>query len=524
VAESGGSPKPRVLNQVILFTYVTAPNAPTYRAILETFFLAKQHFTIDLRPAEILESLRRSPYVVEIADEKGLELSLEQLVEWGNLFRSHDSAAVGRIDDFYRKRFVYHLSGPGEAAYRAVREVEDAVGKQGELQSGMLGRILDSLHGLIENAGGRGPDSAGLNGHFWGLFSAFDSLTEQATRFIGELHRRLDDRTGEGERFALMKDALLSYISRFVEQLRRLEGQIAARIREVENTGVHALIEVASRTADVPPGFGDSDPRQAWIKDQREKWDGVLRWFVGGQSRSSPIVEGLAKAALNAVVGLTRALGKLNDRQSGRAGRKMEFLELARRFAASPDAAAAHEIWRGEFGLYPARHFHLDDVDSDLSNAAASWWDAVPVEVNVQLRIRGRISRAGRPSPVPDRSGEKRWIAERQKREREQVKAARQRFAGRGELRLRTVVRLGEAEFDLLFELLDEALTAPKYPDGTRRATTADGSLDILLSEPSESEELIEIDTPRGRVCCRDFVVTVAETRPRVVREKEGNA
>lgn len=523
MTEPDRAASPRVLNQVFLFSYVTAPNAPTYRAILEVFFAAKQRFAVDLRPSEILDALRRSPYVVEVADEEALELSLEQLVEWGNLVRSHDAAAVGRIDDFYRKRFIYHLSGVGEAAHRAVREVEAAVGKQGELQAGMLGRIRDSLRALAAEAGGKAPSPEAIAGHFWQLFTAFDSLTEQATRFIGELNRRLDDGTGEIERFGMMKDALFAYISRFIDQLRSLEGQIATGIRDVQKSGVEALIELASRSADIAPGFGDGDPRPRWIEEHRDRWNGVLRWFIGGSGQSSPVVAGLAWAAVNAVVGLTRALGRLNDRRSGRAGRKAEFLDLARRFAACPDDAAAHDVWRNAFGLYSARHFHLEEDDPDLANAGTSWWDAIPVEVNIRLRRRGQILRVGRPSPVPDRSGEKQWMAERRKRERRQVEAARRRFAGRGELRMSDIARLDAAEFDLLLELLDEALTSSKRPDGLRHARTRDGCLDIRLSEPAGfDEEFVEIATPRGNLRCRNFRLTVTEADAARVLRAEG--
>jgi uncharacterized protein (TIGR02677 family) len=511
VTESERAGAPRVLNQVVLFNYVTAPNAPTYRAILEVFFAAKQRFAVDLRPSEILDEIRRAPYIVEVADEKALELSLEQLVEWGNLIRSHDTAAVARIDDFYRKRFVYHLSGVGEAAHRAVQAVEAAVGKQGELQAGMLGRIRDSLRAIASEAGGKAPNPETLAGQFWQLFSAFDSLTEQATRFIGEINRRLDDRAGESERFAMMKEALLAYISRFIEQLRSLEQQIAAGIREVQNSGVQALLELASRSADIAPGFGDADPRERWIEEQRDRWKGVLHWFIGGSGQSSPLVASLAWAAVNAVVALTRALGRLNDRQSGRAGRKVEFMDLARRFASCPDDAAAHAVWRDAFGLYSARHFHLEEDDPDLANPDASWWDSTPVEVNIRLRRRGQVYRVGRPSPVPDRSGEKQWMAERLKRERAQVEAARKRFAGRGELLMSDIARLDAVEFDLLLELLDEVLTSSKDADGQRCAKTRDGCLDVRLSEPTGKEEMVEIVTPRGILRCRNFRITVTE-------------
>ena len=130
----------RLLNQVAAFHYVTVPNAPTYRALVHVFHEAKQHYVIELRPAEVLDRVRKAGYHVELEQEEDVRRHLDQLVAWGNLLRTHDPVAVSRIDDFYKGRYVYHLTSVGEAAHRAVLEVEATVGKSGSLQSTMLVR------------------------------------------------------------------------------------------------------------------------------------------------------------------------------------------------------------------------------------------------------------------------------------------------------------------------------------------------------------------------------------------------
>jgi len=52
VAPLPRAPTPRLLDQVPVFRYVTAENAPNYRAILEVFVEAKEHYVIELRPAD----------------------------------------------------------------------------------------------------------------------------------------------------------------------------------------------------------------------------------------------------------------------------------------------------------------------------------------------------------------------------------------------------------------------------------------------------------------------------------------
>ena len=148
----------RLLDQVAAFKYVTVENAPIYRALVQVFYEARQRYVIEMRPAEVLARLEESPYHAEIGAEGALDRHLEQLVQWGNLFHRHDTAAVSRIEDFYRRSFVYNLSAVGEAAHRAVLEVETTVGRSGSLQATMLEKIRDTLRALA--AGGE-PDLVG---------------------------------------------------------------------------------------------------------------------------------------------------------------------------------------------------------------------------------------------------------------------------------------------------------------------------------------------------------------------------
>ena len=146
----------RPLDQVPAFRYVTVENAPTYRAILEVFVESKERYVIELRPAEIRERLSRSGLFHELPDEGALDRHLDQLAEWRNLQRSHDTGAVPRVEDFYRRRWLYRLTPEGEAAHRAVREVEATVGRSGALQTSMLVEIRDALAALCA-AGGAAP-------------------------------------------------------------------------------------------------------------------------------------------------------------------------------------------------------------------------------------------------------------------------------------------------------------------------------------------------------------------------------
>src|SRR6266496_3169219 len=188
-----GTSVPRLLDQISALRYVTAENAPNYRAIVQVFSEARERYEIELRPSDVRERLARSGLHHDLPADADLDRHLDQLVAWGNLQRSHDTANVARVADFYLRRFTYRLTPVGEAAQRAVAEVEATVGRSGALQTSMLVEIRDALAALVWAQ--RGGDAAGLARAFHRLHAAFASLTEEANLFLGELDRHVSQHT-----------------------------------------------------------------------------------------------------------------------------------------------------------------------------------------------------------------------------------------------------------------------------------------------------------------------------------------
>ena len=499
-------PISRLLDQVHAFRYVTAENAPTYRALVEVFAAAKERYEIELRPAQVKERLARSGLQHQLDSDAELDRHLDQLADWGNLQRAHDTSAVARVEDFYRRRFLYRLTPIGEAAHKAVREVEETVGRSGALQTSMLLEIRDALSALV--AAAQISDAAGLARALHRLRGAFVSLTEEAKLFLGELDRHTAGERLDEERFHAHKRALLAYLGRFVADLKRLAPEIAARIADVEQLGPDRLLALAASAAERPPALDGGDPTARWIADERARWEGVRGWFYasGGEP---PRVEKLQARARDAVVRLTRALARLDDRHARAADRGADFRILARWFAECPAEADAHALFATAFGLYPARHFQHAEDDPEVTRASTSWWDAEPVQIPIRLRTHGAVSRAGRAPAALDFSDGRAWLAARRRRERAQVDAALGRFVGRGVVRLSDLARLEPAEFDQLLALVDEALCAPRDAAGVRRTRTADGQLAIAL-RPPETKAWVALRTPAGRLRCLDYALEIA--------------
>ncbi len=499
----------RILDQVPVFNYVTAPLAPTYRAVVEVFYRAKRRFQIDLRPQAVAEQLRRGPFRVEEVEPDALERHLEQLVDWGVLTRSHDAAAVTRLEDYYRKRYVYHLTAVGEAAQRAVREVEAALGQTGSLQTGMLSRIQETLAALAREAEAEQPEPDRALGLFHQLFAAFDTLTREANRFLVELNAQVRSTGGEEDAFLLRKRAVMAYLSRFIKHQREQADAIAGVLDRLDDDRMQRVVGAATRSEDIPPALDDRDPAAIWAQDCRGRFAGVRSWFsaTGGAPAT---VEHLAAVAQQAVVDLTRSLTRLHERRTRPADRAADFRTLARWFAACSDDGQAHALWQVAFGMRPSRHLQLAEDDPEVVDPQASWWQARPVAVPVRLRSHGRVSRAGRSAAAPDHGEAKRWIAVRLRKARQREQRARQRFADRGPLRLSRLGPLDADELELLLSLLEQALDAPRGGDGIQSAHSVDGLLAIRLRRDGQASERARLETPAGVIDCPDWEVEIS--------------
>jgi len=62
--------------------------------------------------------------------------------------------------------------------------------------------------------------------------------------------------------------------------------------------------------------------------------------------------------------------------------------------------------------------------------------------------------------------------------------------------------------------LLDEALSAPRELDGTRRARTGDGRLSVILEAPVDGR-WAALETPLGVLRCSAYRITVDDAHAR---------
>lgn len=494
--------------RLTLFSYTVESLAPLYRAIMRLFFDAKARYRIQFRPDEIALELRRSGGG-EALSEVGIDRALDQLVEWGNLRRSHDTGRVATLEDFRRRHFVYQMTTAGEAAERAVGEVVAALERSGSLQRVMLGTILRNLIEIRQELGREEPRSERLFEHLFNLTEQFRTLTDNASTFLARLHEAIDSGEVHADAFIVYKQAVLEYLEQFLGELSEIAPQITREIQAIEAAGVDRLAALAARADVAPTPLGVRDPSE----DLRRKWRGIAAWFVG-DGREPATVEHLRAAARGAINRILLVLERLHEKRFRRLSRTTDLLRLAGWFdrLAEEDGGAerAHRLFQSAFGLFGARHFGELEEDPDLVRPGTSWWEAPPVPIAPALRETGRSTATGRAAQVVDYSRVKQLLAERHHREREAQSAALGRFAGCGPVALAELPPLSPDEFALLLSLFDRLLSIPPGPGGEREARSRDGRLRLRLEEP-EPGSLAGLSTEAGRLTLPAWVLTVED-------------
>jgi uncharacterized protein (TIGR02677 family) len=447
-----------------------------------------------LRPAEVARKIG--------CDEEETDHALRMLQQWGNLEATQDSAEAVALEEFYRSRFLYALSAPGEAAERALAVFEETVHQPGELQTAALRDIaefLEVIRVLIENPE---PDVAKLHTQLLALTERFRNLTNRAQAFMRDLQSTIQLHGVSVTQFLEYKQLLVDYLDRFLGDLVLATNEICQKILLLEQAGIRDQFRPVARRA-----LADALLRTVEMEEQEATrwegcWNGLRRWFLGEANGSSQ-AEILRARAREAIPALLFTLQNINDQRVTRSDRFTDWQTLAVWFAEAPIDEDTHRLWRAGFGMAPARHLQINQETIDRRDQIAEgprtpWMDAEPVWISPRLHVNGRVMVRSQATAVQDRSEEKRELALLAANEAAQIERAQHELARGRSMRLSDFGALESATFHLLLDLLGEALAARIAPYQSVEATSMDGALVIRLGPANAPEQLAEIHTSNG--------------------------
>jgi uncharacterized protein (TIGR02677 family) len=475
-----------------LLRYATAPDAPLYRAVVEVFATAAAGYTGRLSPVDVHQLLLNGgqldpddaqPTVEEVATR------LNQLRLWGNLSADHDISRATSLDSYGRTAFVYDLTPGGEAAAEALATLEDGLRRVGGLQAVALRQIEEKLAELVAALAAADPDGDQVFGLCEDLHARFKSLTTNAAAFMQKVNKLLSSPVLDTAEFILFKADTITYLNDFVGDLDTLAGHIRRRLDQLD------AVDPARRAAALRVGqnasgqlsLDDTPPGSAWAAVTEAHLAGLADWFrAAPEARTGAAV--LYQKAREAILSIARVAERIREAASSPSGRSADLLALAAAFEAADDDDA-HLLWHAAFGLASSRHLGIVNP-ADHVPAASSWWDPdSAVELNRQLRATGRTDYVRRAMHVPDRSADKRRLAERARAQRAETAQAADTLLALGPVHLS---QIGDGRDDpldhdallLLAGLISRAVRGRRAGDGRRTATSVDGTLHIALTDP----------------------------------------
>lgn len=499
--------------QMSVVKYLASPRAVYYRILLDVLVTEEGRLGLHLPTAEIFRRAaeKLSEALGEPTEFPPVEPLLNQLHVWKNVERIPNTQRKGSYQEYLKRDFLYQMTSAGTRVHIELTRLDDEIGNVGALQTAMLPEVLQALNQLVaalKATDSKKPPVAAARA-LARVINGFTQLTDNAKLFVQGLNKSLEPgRDVETEAFLAYKGVVVEYLRTFSIALSALAAEIAAAIGEAEDAGITDAMPRIARV-DVAPSL--DVPLAELIEENtrllRDRWSGLRSWFFSDHDRP-PLVTTLQERAVDAVNRIVALIRRINDHRFRRLDRQTDLRIMAKWFDAASSRREVVELWRTGFGMYSSRHFghpHPLEADVDL-RPSTSWWEGPAVEISPRLRKHGPHARSGRLARVGDPAASKKLLRAKRRAEEAAVHAAESELAGKCPTPLSSLGPLSAAEFDILVRCMGLALSSRRQDNGTRRATTSDGQLNVMLEDAPPGRWAI-VETEHGRIRLEDFTL-----------------
>jgi uncharacterized protein (TIGR02677 family) len=384
------------------------------------------------------------------------------------------------------------------------KQVEMDLEHNTEIDASALMDLCVVIEELQQLACDPNADAGRIHRTFIVLKARFEDLTAAAEALSRRLEQAMHSQPSQLR-------PLIDNTEQFVAGLAIATDRVRAASQEIDPGRLARLLHAISERTIGDSSDEASARREAVCSRWHSVWDLFSRWFISSPDEPSraDLLRARARTALPAL--LSSITSTLDQRR--RIDRSNDLRTLARWFAEADSEADAHRLWRALFGLSPARHLMvndatLDDYEAEAIAADASWFDAPPLRIPAYVPSSAARSDAGAMNRLIDRTAEKERLASATREEVARILNARFRFGGGERLRLSNLEELEPAQFDLLLDLLGEAMAARASPLEPVEILSGDGCLRIQL-EPTRDDRHAWIATSHGIFSGPDHWITI---------------
>ena len=265
-------------------SYLSVPNASTYRKIMRCFYREYEKMNFQLYKEDIFELVKKDP-LFETYTMDQLVLDLNALVKWKNLTPIQDPGRVYTIADYKNKQYQYTMSEYAVEIERLTVRLENIFLESGNLSTNFFVRLEKSLDeaSMMERA------SLKEVNEWWNLLQEdFKRLNQNYQDYLRDFYSGKTEQLMKSVEFIVHKDKFIQYLTDFVQEMqrhsRKIERILVQNIPVIEET---VLEKVVQSELDIPHAQMEvhGNAEQSIRENVQGKWKSLKNWFVDTEKR-----------------------------------------------------------------------------------------------------------------------------------------------------------------------------------------------------------------------------------------------
>lgn len=340
-------------------SYLSVPNAPTYRKIMRCFYREYEKMHFQLYKEDVFQLIRQDELFADYSMEQ-LVLDLEALVKWKNLTPIQDPGRVYTIADYKNKQYRYTMSEYAVEIERLTVRLENIFLESGNLSTNFFIRLEKSLEDaeLMEHAGLKEVNE------WWGMLQEdFKRLNQNYQDYLRDFYSGKTDHLMKSVEFVIHKDKFIKYLNEFVQELqhhaKRIEQILVKNIPIVEND---ILEKVVQSELDIPHALleihGNAEP--SIRENVVGKWNSLKNWFIDTQGHDCECkkVLQITNDVIRSIIQNAALIVQIQNWGISRKDDYRKFLEL---FLKCEDLDEAHKLSAHVFGIQKIQHFKTNE-------------------------------------------------------------------------------------------------------------------------------------------------------------------
>lgn len=340
-------------------SYLSVPNAPTYRKIMRSFYQEYEKMHFQLYKEDVFRLIRQDEFFADYSMEQ-LALDLEALVKWKNLTPIQDPGRVYTIADYKNKQYRYTMSEYAVEIERLTVRLENIFLESGNLSTNFFVRLEKSLEDaeLMKQAGLKEINE------WWSMLQEdFKRLNQNYQDYLRDFYSGKTDHLMKSVEFVIHKDKFIKYLNEFVQELqhhsRRIEQILVKNISIVEND---ILEKVVQSELDIPHALleihGNAEP--SIRENVMGKWNSLKRWFIDTPGRDCECkkVLQITNDVIRSIIQNAALIVQIQNWGISRKDDYRKFLEL---FLKCEDLDEAHKLSAHVFGIQKIQHFKTNE-------------------------------------------------------------------------------------------------------------------------------------------------------------------